>query len=202
MEGAQQLKVIILGVLRERDYAEITAPIDDESYEVWCLNASYEPRRWSRWFQLHGTGWMYFAHGVEYLKWLRGLCVRRPDDVYVFPEEQPFFPCSTAFPEEDVRRINHDYFTHSFAWLTAYATLLGATEIRYDSIDMLVAERFGLPCLEYHIGRAESRGIHIFVDDKNAGIFDNRGGLYGLQKWGNDALPDHIAGLFGYKMNP
>ena len=190
------MKVIILGLLRERDYDEITAPIDDESYEVWCLNASYEPRRWSRWFQLHGAGWMYFAHGVEYLRWLRGLCKRRPGDLYVFPEEMEIFPGASAFPQEDVRRYNRDYFTHSFAWLTAYASLLGATEIRYDSIGLLTAERFGLPCLEYHIGRAESRGVKIVVDDQYSGVFDNRGGLYGLERWGNDALPAHIRRLF------
>ena len=190
------MKVIILGVLRENDYANLKAPIDDESYEVWCINASYEPRRWSRWFQLHGAGWMYFAHGVEYLRWLRGLCKRRPGDVYLFPHVTGLFPGSAKFPYDDFTGdVRELYFTHSFAWLTAYAHHLGATEIRYDEIGMLTAERFGLPCLEYHIGRAEQDGIKIVIDDEWAGIFDNRGGLYGLEKWGSDDLPPHIEKL-------
>ena len=181
------MKVIILGVLRKSDFP-LRAPIMDPDFEVWCMNASYEPERWTRWFQLHGPQWMMFADGPQYIRWLKTVAEHYTSKtVYVFDKWLEDFPGAHEFPLNDLISAFGRYFTGSFAYLTAFAIFLGAKEIQYDAIGLRGgAEAWAIPCVDYYLGIAHDRNIKIVLHGPNAGLLDERGGLYGYEKWGNE----------------
>lgn len=170
--------VIIFGVLRQQDYP-IQAPIDDESYDVWAMNASWEPERWDRWFQLHGIEHMLTAHDIEYFRWLQTVaCFHTTKKVYVWESELHHFPGAVPFPLEDLVREFGDYFTGSFAYLVALAAQEGYKKIYLATGDMS-GEAWAIPCIEFHAGNARAAGIEVKADS-DSGIFHRRlGGLYG-----------------------
>lgn len=182
-------KVIILGCL-DPSMFPIEAPIDDDTYEVWAINNSWDPPRWDRWFQLHGVGYMLHAHGSRYLKWLRTVSEHYGKKVYVFPEWRDHIPGSVGFPANDLVKRFGDYFTGSFAWLVAYAHWRGANVIWLNPGSMK-GEEWAIPCIEYHIGIAKAAGIVVHVDEAS-GLLDRRGGLYGIdEKLGNEGFEDY-----------
>jgi hypothetical protein len=179
------LRVAILGVIR--DPAELNDSIlDDAGLEIWCINSSYEPPRWDRWFQLHGPRWMQFAHGPRYLRWLSYAAAHRR--VYVYPQYADVFPGAAPFPVEDIaKEFGTRYLTGSFSLLTAFALYLGAREIHYDAIGVYGSgEQWQAECTNYWIGRAIERGVEIHDHQEHSGLLDERGGIYGYEIWGNE----------------
>lgn len=173
--------VIIFGVLRQEAYP-LEAPIDDPTYEVWAMNASWEPERWDRWFQLHGIEHMWEAHkDIQYLRWLQTVArYHVTKKLYVWEEELHHFPGALAFPLMDLERDFGSYFTGSFAYLMAFAIVLGFGRI-YLATGSMAGEEWAIPCIQHYIGIARDRGIEVQADS-NSGIFGGlRGspGLYG-----------------------
>jgi hypothetical protein len=181
------MKVIILGVLRGQP---LNVDVLDEDYEVWCMNHSWEPERWTRWFNLHGSAWIYFSQGDFALDWMRHTARHRNKAVYVWKHEQKHFPGARIFPIDALIDLYGNYYTHSVPYLTAFARMRGATEIVLDQMVFGAGERFAIPCVEYHFGRAEEAGIKITIADPQSELFNRRGGLYGLERWGNESLKD------------
>jgi len=172
-------KVIIFGVLRQEDYP-LEAPIGDESYDVWCMNASWPAEHWDCWFQLHGIEHMMEAHGIKYIRWLQTVAAyHKSKTVYVFEHELHHFPGAEAFPLPKLIEEFGDYFTGSFAYLTAFAILRRYKKIWIDTRGM-EGEEWAIPCIEYYIGIAEERGIVVHVGSNSDLLHRRRGGLYGI----------------------
>ena len=184
-------KVIIFGVLREWDYP-LEAPIDDAEWEVWAMNGSWEPERWDKWFQLHGIEHMFEAHKIEYIRWLQTIArYHKTKRVCVWESELHHFPGASAFPLVELIGEFGNYFTGSFAYLTALAIRKGFKQIYLATGDMS-GERWAIPCIEHYAGIAKARGIEVLAD-KDSGLFHRRlGGLYGIGRHRGGNFEDEL----------
>lgn len=156
--------VLILGCV---PFPEFDQVVKKYRPQVWCINACTPPSVYHRWFQLHP-----FNHMVTALAVLEGfdriiiggvtfgkesenlwLARRKAADIIEFDR---LGPLST----EEMVRLTND--------------LRG---VRSGN------ESWAVPCLSYHLGIAQGRGIETQIFGEGNGIFFNKwgeGALYGI----------------------
>lgn len=171
------MRVVILGVLApSQPFAE------DE--QIWRINGGPEIGRVPDvFFQLHGLGHIREKHGEKFIATLQSIA-RYVPRLYM-TAAHPEIQGSLRLPVDELRSEFGDYFTGSFAYAIALAIREGATEIRLDGIDFLLAgveflrgaeEMWAVPCIEYFLGIARGRGIKVTVPEGK--------GIFGPGRWG------------------
>lgn len=150
-------KVAIVGFTPSRKLA----PWDDESFEIWGLNALYDyddVKRATRWFDLHKRDII----DEKRIAWYRDA----PIPVYL-QRAWDDIPGSLRFPKEEIEEEFGRYFTNSISWMIACAAWMEFAEIHVYGVDMAtdLEYRYQRPNLEYIIGLMEGRGIKMHVPD-------------------------------------
>lgn len=158
-------------------------------HEVWVINGPRTPPRWDRLFQLHGLDhirqvdtdgklWDLLTHvdqlnGQRLTMWrtYTGLCA----------EPYPLGTVLEALP------AHRPYLTGSFALTVALAVIEGFDRIVLDGVQFWgdldhwsAGEAWAVPCLEYHIGRAEALGVKVDVP-LESGLFRYSDVVYGFE---------------------
>jgi len=150
-------KVAIVGFTPSR----AQAPYDDDTYEIWGLNALFRvdgvPRA-TRWFDLHPADKI----PEDRVKWYAEAKI----PVYL-QRAHPSVPMSMPFPREAIlARFGKDaYFTNSISWMIALAMLEGMTHIEVYGVDMSTPDEYRTqrPNVEYWLGLAQGAGIQVKV---------------------------------------
>ncbi len=160
-------KVAIIGATPS--YKE--APFNDPSWEVWscnslwrCCSDSEGLFRGDRWFEMHPMD-VQTAEELELIQ-------RCPIPIYTLEDETSHVPNSVRFPLERIReRIQHGYFTCTFAYQIALAIVEGFKEIGLYGVELgygTPRERLvEKPCVEFWMGLAWGRGIKISIPDSS-----------------------------------
>lgn len=185
------MKVVIVGQApRSFDHPD--------DHEVWVINGPHVPPRWDRLFQLHGLDHLQHKHfekkdGVR-AAMLEAVAHRR---LITTPSviADPDFTKAEAYPLAEVAdghgvgniEMPRRYLTGSFALAVALAVHEKAERIVLDGImfgqDTLqwgASEGWAVPCLEYHLGRAEALGIDVEVPP-GCGLFRASEFVYGFE---------------------
>lgn len=159
------MKVCLLGTAPS---SRLTAPFDDESYEIWVCSAGNSqaaaPKRITKWFELHAIcdmvgvenkGW-----SIPYYAWLRD----QKFPVYM-QEKNDYVPQAIVFPYRKLterfgpNKEKHlaNWFTSSIAWMWAYALTMmhEGDEVAVFGVDMAAAEE---------AYTAQKAGLHRFVE--------------------------------------
>ena len=153
---------------------------DDPDCEIWGVNQLYRfiPRA-DRWFQIH-KDWNdrnKWANGTDQEKWLR----EAPIPSYMI-EPMPGIPNSVAYPidwvkerlglagDTDLPGSGLDYFTSTIAFMYALAIAEGFEHIGIYGIDLIIGREyfFEKSCVEFYMGIAHGRGIHIHRPENSA----------------------------------
>ena len=149
-------KVAIVGFTPSRKYA----PWDDESWEIWGLNALFkypDCKRFTRWFDLHNFDRIPDERFDAYAK--------MPIPVYL-QRQHPKIPNSVEFPRERLKEVlGSDYWTNSISWMVGLAIAENFRAIHVYGVDMAqdTEYRFQRPNLEYWLGVARGMGRETFV---------------------------------------
>lgn len=171
------------------------APIRDNSWEKWGL--AWDPLPvCHRYFEIHENWWNFKADPVEagyHKRWMQGQVV----PVYMLKKE-PEIPTSVRYPMEQVAdligRTRHGtpYLESSISYMMALALLElwdddKPARIGIWGCDLSVDSEYAYqrPNMEYLIGLARGRGIHVFVPAENAILSPCRHVPYGF-----DAVPE------------
>jgi hypothetical protein len=172
-------KVAIIGTSSHRRLA----PFDDDSFEIWGINDTYNSNdvtRWDRWFQLHNR--KFYDGGIdrarfkemcaEYAKW---------DCPVYLVEKHKNIPQSIVFPFMKLVEKYGDYFNNTISWLIAFAIDEGFEEIHIYGVDMAQNTEYGgqRPSCEYFIGLARGMGIKVVLP-KQSGLLKAKF-LYGIE---------------------
>ena len=160
------------------------------SHEVWVVNGPRVPPRWDRLFQLHGLDhirqvdrdgalWELLTH-VDQLGGQRLVMYRACDELPA-AERYPLTEVIDSLP------AHRPYLTGSFALTIALAVHEGFRRIILDGVQFWgsldhwsAGEAWAVPCIEYHIGRAEARGIDVQVPE-GSGLFRHDNFVYGFE---------------------
>lgn len=169
------LKVALVGTAPS---SRMLAPFDDKSWQIWgCSpgNMNILPRV-DAWFELHtNLLWPEHKHyGAPYIEWLK----KAP--VPVFMQDRRYLPNAQIFPKDRlVQEFGGDFFTSSFAWMMAFAIMLGAKEIALYGIDMASRDEYILqrPGFFYFKNIAQMRGIRVSAPNESDIMMPP--GLYG-----------------------
>jgi len=193
-------RIAILGFAR----TYIDAPFTDATVEIWGMNELYKLiPRWSRWFELHDTGYLGKTARAEtpdeptkHLEWLRAQAPARP--IYMLRAFDDI-PASVAYPLERVAARFGRYFTSTVGYMLA----LAIDEILAERPDPAVpvpGEWIGLygidlgseveymqqrPNAEYLVGWARGLGIPVAIPDTAA--ICHAAGLYGFEPPPNES---------------
>lgn len=137
------------------------APFGDPSFEIWGLNEMHryiEPEKFARWFEVHKRADL--DADKQHIETLANM----PIPVYM-QEHYDDIPPSFAFPKEAVEADVGSYMTSSIAWQMGLAIHEGFEEIHIYGVDMAQETEYAEQrnCVEYLIGKAEGRGIKVFV---------------------------------------
>jgi len=173
-------KVAILG------FAETVkdCPWQDESWELWGMNGFWRAaekdfgvkaaeERYSLWFDMHTIEYTreygkVAGFGDAQERWLEK---EHPFPIFMI-EAAASFPSVRRFPIESViASVGRDYFTSTVAYAIAYAAALpDVAEIGLWGIDLAHDSEYAdqRPCAEYHIARAEDRGIKVTTHERSA----------------------------------
>ena len=143
--------------------SEMTAPFNDEEYEVWVLgNRSQNYPRFDRIFEIHDD---LSEHDERYAQWLvekkipMVVCENFPiqaDHIIVFPYE------------ESKKLIGSEYLTSSPAMMVCYAMLNGYQHIELFGVDLNIDDHeyfWQRPCMEFWIGFARGKGHTVILPD-------------------------------------
>jgi hypothetical protein len=155
---------------------------DDPDCEIWGVNQLYRfiPKA-DRWFQIH-KDW------DDETKWAPGANQRQfmqeaPIPIYMI-DHLDEIPTSVRYPIERVMaecKI-HDYFTSTIAFMVALAIAEGFQEIGIYGIDLIIGREyfFEKACVEYLLGIANERGIHVHKPEGCALLWQSH--RYGYQQ--------------------
>lgn len=190
-------KVCIVG------YAENSRHLawyDDPDCEIWGVNQVYRfiPRM-DRNFQIH-ENWddaSKWAAGTDQKKWI----TESPIPTYMV-RHFPDMPNSINYPVEWVKQqlnlagdpdlpgTGLDYFTSSIAFMYALAIAEGFESIGIYGIDLIIGREyfFEKACVEFYMGIAHARGIHIHKPDNCALLWQSH-------RYGYEVAPNY--GFFG-----
>jgi hypothetical protein len=160
------------------------APVNDPSWELWAMNGFWRAakpdfgitvpeERYAAWFDTHTLEYSK-AYGAKagfgdaQVEWL---AKPHPFPIYMLAA-YPEVPSSVAYPIEDViRSVGRDYFTSTVAYAIALAASMeDVAEIGLWGIDLAHDTEYAdqRPCAEYHLGRAEGRGIKVALHERSA----------------------------------
>ena len=151
-------RVAIIGASGTR----AAAPFFDPTWVVWGLNEITQPRA-DAWFEMHPMS----VQSHRELAWLSV----QTAPVYVL-DLVPEVPRGVRYPLERVlaETGGRKYFTCTFAYQIALAIAEGFTEIGLWGVDLdygTTRERLAeKPCVEYWIGVAEGKGIHVTLPER------------------------------------
>jgi hypothetical protein len=121
--------------------SRMLAPFNDPTWKIWgCSpgNKDVLPRA-DAWFEVHGNLlWPECeSYGRPYIAWLN------QQKFPVFMQDQSVVPAAIPFPKDQlVQEFGPFFFTSSFAWMGAFAILLGAKEVAMYGIDMASREEY------------------------------------------------------------
>ena len=162
-------KICLLGTAPS---SRLTAPFQDESYEIWVCSAGNSqasaPPRITKWFELHAICDMLGAENkvwsIPYYQWLRA----QKFPVYM-QEKNDLVPQAIIFPYKQLterfgpnpKKGLANWFTSSIAWMWAYALIqmTEGDEIAIFGVDMAAAEE---------AYTAQKAGLHRFVEYSRA----------------------------------
>lgn len=160
-------KVAIVGFAES---SRAFAPFDEESVEIWGMNALYRPgflRRATRWFEIHNRALieteLMSRRPSGYLDWLGAF----PGPVYM-QQAWPDLSSSVRYPLEEVIRLVGPYLTSTVSMMVGLAILEGFGEIQLFGVDMAVEDyanqRAGC---EYLLGFARARGVTVMIPEQS-----------------------------------
>lgn len=193
-----------IGLLGSHTASLATCPWDDPTWELWghASSRAWYRRELDRYFDIHPRAcWVKNGKNQSrYTEWLRTTTV----PVYM-QEKHPDVPASVAYPKDRILLefggLRH-YFKNTMAWMTALAmaegvTHLGLWGINYGHDTEYETQRGSA---EYWIGRAEERGIQVFLPTECT-LLAEPAGLYGweshdengkrLPQWGERERKSH-----------
>ena len=198
-DGRPRKKVCIVG------YAENSRHLawyNDPDCEIWGVNqlGRFIPRA-DRWFQIH-TDWddkTKWAANTNVGQWMADA----PIPIYMIQHHQEI-PNSIPYPVDRVKQklglagdpfipgSDLDYFTSTIAFMYALAIAEGFEEIGIYGIDLIIGREyfFEKSCVEFYMGIAHARGIHIHKPANSALLWQSH--RYGYQQ-----EPDY--GFYGLK---
>jgi hypothetical protein len=160
------------------------APVNDPSWELWAMNGFWRAatpdfgitapeERYSAWFDMHTLEYSK-AYGAKagfgdaQVEWL---AKPHPFPIYML-QAAPDLPSVQEFPvERVVESVGRDYFTSTVAYAIALAASMSdVAEIGLWGIDLAHDTEYGdqRPCAEYHIARAEGKGIKVTTHERSA----------------------------------
>lgn len=196
-DGRKRKSVCIVG------YAENSRHLawyNDPDCEIWGVNqlSRFIPRE-DRHFQIH-RDWndaLHWAPNTDQEAWIK----HAPIPTYMI-QHHPELPNSVAYPvdwvkeklglagDKDIPGSGIDYFTSTIAFMYALAIAEGFERIGIYGIDLVIGREyhFEKACVEFYMGLAHGRGIHI---DKPV----NSALLWQSHRYGWELAPDY--GLFG-----
>lgn len=164
-------------------------PIADD-HEVWAINGPRVPERWDVLFQLHGPDHIDQVDDNERIRALMDDAARvgglRLITTAAVAED---FPGAEVYPLEELMGdlLARRYLTGSFAMAVALAVHERRPAIVLDGVQFhgtldhwSAGEAWAVPCLEYHIGRAEALDIEVTVPP-GCGLFAHSDFVYGLE---------------------
>lgn len=159
--------------------------------EVWVINGPRTPPRWDRLFQLHGVDHIHQVDTDGKIWALMTAATKEPGRrlvMYPGAASTEGLGHAEAYPLHEILmgRGNRQYLTGSFALAIALAVHEGFTEIDLDGVQFFgtldhwgPGEAWAVPCIEYHIGRAEALGIMVDVPE-GSGLFRHADFVYGF----------------------
>ena len=143
--------------------SEMTAPFNDEEYEVWVLgNRSQNYPRFDRIFEIHDD---LSEHDERYAQWLVDKKIPmvvgenfplKADHIIVFPYE------------ESIKLFGSLYLTSSPAMMVCYAMLQGYQHMELFGVDLNIDDHeyfWQRPCMEAWIGFARGKGHTVILPD-------------------------------------
>lgn len=161
--------------------------------EVWVINGPRVPPGWDRLFQLHGLDhirqvdtdgklWDLLTHvdvlGGQRLLMYPGVAKGCPE---LDAETYPLDMVVRGLPDH-----RHPYLTGSFALAIALAVVEDFERIMLDGVQFhgtldhwSAGEAWAIPCIEYHLGRAEGLGVKVEVPP-GSGLFRFEEFVYGF----------------------
>lgn len=159
-------------------------PWEDTTWELWghAASRSWYRRELDRYFDLHRKE-CWAKNGktqTKYAQWLQ----RNTVPIYM-PERFPEVPAARRYPKEQIlmefggiRR----YFKNQTSWMIALAFSEGVTHLALFGINYSHESEYGVQrgSAEYWLGRAEERGIHVFLPDECTLLAEPKG-LYGYE---------------------
>lgn len=172
-----QIKRECLAIVGFASSSRDEAPYQDASWDIWGMNQLYRfiPRA-DCWFEMHHNYLTDAQPTPEaYQQWLATcplpvlMCERR-DEV----------PQSLAYPLDAVSQYFPSYFTSSVAYMLALGIYCEYKVIGLYGIDLIAGTEYAeqKPCVEFLLGYAHARGIHIKIPDSSALV---RPELYGYK---------------------
>lgn len=154
--------------------------------DVWVVNGPRAPERWDVLLQLHGTD---HIRQVDKDGEIQALMARAMFEGRRLVMFDPPWPEAERYPLDVVLKAlppERPYLTSSFALAIAWAVLEGFERITLDGIQFFGSldrwspgEAWSVPCIEYHIGRAEAAGVEVVVPE-GAGLFRFDEHVYGF----------------------
>ena len=143
--------------------SEMSAPFNDEQYEVWVLgNRSQNYPRFDRIFEIHDD---LSEHDERYAQWL----VEKKIPMVVgenFPIEADHI---IVFPyEESIKLFGSLYLTSSPAMMLCLAIMHGYEHVELYGVDLAIEDSeyfWQRPCMEAWIGFARGRGLDVVLHE-------------------------------------
>lgn len=177
----QREKVAIVGTAPS---SRMLAPFHDMSWDIWVCspgNMNVIPRV-DAWFEIHANLlWPEYAdaYGKNYIKWLS----EQPFPVYLQDEKwhPKYFANGLKFPADElIAKFGGNFFTSSFAWMTAFALHKGYKEIGLFGVDMASKDEYiqQRQAFYYWLEKAESLGVKITIPPESD--LKQPPGLYGF----------------------
>jgi hypothetical protein len=153
-------KLIILG----NHPMWVTTPFADASFEIWAMNNMWEKfaeKRMGRadvWWELHKLE----TRTAEQREWLRHVEIP-----VVMQKRYPEISASVEYPlDRIIREYGRRYFLCTTNYQIALAMLMGYTEIHMHGFNMAFTDNLiQRRPTEYWLGRAEQKGIKIYLPD-------------------------------------
>lgn len=158
---------------------------DAADSEVWVVNGPWLPERWDILWQLHGPEHIRRRHGRRFVRSLQD--IEAPRRLFMTARHDDI-PAAEAFPIGWLTNRAGRYFTGSIPIMIAYAVEVGAVRITLDGMRFrpgttghwASGEGWMVPCVEYHLGRARARGVHVDVN-AGSGLFAHDDFVYGFE---------------------
>jgi hypothetical protein len=162
------MQIALIGTTQSR----LRAPYDDPSWLIVGHASGHciIPRA-DVWFELHTPTvrsqpktW-----DAAYQTWLAGTGRAEP---ILLQAADAAIPQSETFPRAEIETwarahglIEAPYFTSTVAWMLAWALWKGATRIGLWGINFSQTQEYRVqrPCVEYWIGVARARGVHVEI---------------------------------------